>query len=227
MDVSWNPCDDIQAIQRCYRFGQKHSVYTYRLLAAGSCEVRVFERQLARDSLACRIVDNQVSASIHEGSTSSKTSTSNSTLHVWSPECENANEASEIRGSDEALDLAFNSLGSRWIKDIKQYSVILRETAGEDPLPLSSDPVEAVGLRKIRAIAEFNHEIRMRESVDKIKCGNLKGGDQSPKASAAPVVDRSYSMGQTPSSKSDRARVPERKKKKARVGPRSSSSCSC
>ena len=41
MDASWNPVHDLQAIYRSYRFGQRKTVFVYRLLAAQSMEEKV------------------------------------------------------------------------------------------------------------------------------------------------------------------------------------------
>ena len=34
-DPSWNPADDAQAVDRCYRIGQKKPVTVYRFISAG------------------------------------------------------------------------------------------------------------------------------------------------------------------------------------------------
>ncbi|GAB5362745.1 hypothetical protein AAMO2058_000824600, partial [Amorphochlora amoebiformis] len=58
MDVSWNPSHDLQAIYRCLRLGQKsRSVHIYRLISSGTMEQRIYERQLLKQGLAARIVD--------------------------------------------------------------------------------------------------------------------------------------------------------------------------
>ena len=47
-DTSWNPAHDNQAMARVWRDGQTRPVTIYRLLAAGTVEEKVFQRQLLK-----------------------------------------------------------------------------------------------------------------------------------------------------------------------------------
>lgn len=44
MDPDWNPANDNQAVDRCYRIGQKKDVIVYRLVSIGGLEELMYRR---------------------------------------------------------------------------------------------------------------------------------------------------------------------------------------
>jgi SWI/SNF-related matrix-associated actin-dependent regulator of chromatin subfamily A member 5 len=46
-DSDWNPQNDLQAIARAHRIGQKKTVQVYRLICGGSVEDQMLVRYLA------------------------------------------------------------------------------------------------------------------------------------------------------------------------------------
>ncbi|PIK38731.1 putative DNA repair and recombination protein RAD54B [Apostichopus japonicus] len=56
-DIDWNPANDLQAMARVWRDGQKKMVYIYRLITAGTIEEKVYQRQISKQGLSGAVVD--------------------------------------------------------------------------------------------------------------------------------------------------------------------------
>eukprot|EP00039_Didymoeca_costata_P005814 m.84872 g.84872 ORF g.84872 m.84872 type:complete len:1200 (-) comp12986_c0_seq2:65-3664(-) len=58
-DPNWNPALDLQAQDRAFRLGQKRDVTVYRLIAAGTIEEHVYNRQLYKQGLSNTATTNE------------------------------------------------------------------------------------------------------------------------------------------------------------------------
>ncbi len=50
---------DLQALYRCYRYGQDKPVYAYRFLTESTMEEKVYSRCVNKTSLAARVIDQK------------------------------------------------------------------------------------------------------------------------------------------------------------------------
>lgn len=58
-DSTWNTCYEQQALCRIYRHGQIKSCFVYRLIMDKCLEKRIYDRQVNKQGIANRIIDEQ------------------------------------------------------------------------------------------------------------------------------------------------------------------------
>ncbi|XP_076344572.1 DNA repair and recombination protein RAD54B-like [Tachypleus tridentatus] len=58
-DIDWNPANDLQAMARVWRDGQKRQVRVYRLLTTGTIEEKIYQRQVTKQGLSGKVVDSK------------------------------------------------------------------------------------------------------------------------------------------------------------------------
>ncbi|KFQ70066.1 Putative DNA repair and recombination protein RAD26-like, partial [Phaethon lepturus] len=58
-DPTWNPANDLQAIDRAYRIGQYKDVKVFRLISLGTVEEMMYLRQVYKQQLHCAVVGSQ------------------------------------------------------------------------------------------------------------------------------------------------------------------------
>lgn len=64
-DPDWNPANDEQAMARCWRDGQKKQCFIYRLIATGTIEEKIFQRQAHKKALSSCVVDKEEDVEKH------------------------------------------------------------------------------------------------------------------------------------------------------------------
>lgn len=57
-DPDWNPATDLQARERAWRIGQDKNVTIYRLITAGTIEEKIFHRQIFKQLLSSRVLED-------------------------------------------------------------------------------------------------------------------------------------------------------------------------
>ena len=64
-DPDWNPANDEQAMARVWRDGQKKECFIYRMLAVGTIEEKIFQRQTHKKALSSCVVDQEEDVERH------------------------------------------------------------------------------------------------------------------------------------------------------------------
>eukprot|EP01027_Heterolobosea_sp_BB2_P019399 GEZU01027234.1.p1 GENE.GEZU01027234.1~~GEZU01027234.1.p1 ORF type:complete len:587 (-),score=165.81 GEZU01027234.1:83-1843(-) len=58
-DPDWNPSNDLQAMARVWRDGQKKKVFIYRLMSTGTIEEKIFQRQIVKEGLSKTVMSQK------------------------------------------------------------------------------------------------------------------------------------------------------------------------
>ncbi|EDO39293.1 predicted protein [Nematostella vectensis] len=58
-DIDWNPANDLQAMARVWRDGQRRRVVIYRLLTTGTIEEKIYQRQTTKQGLSGAVADDR------------------------------------------------------------------------------------------------------------------------------------------------------------------------
>ncbi|ORX37207.1 P-loop containing nucleoside triphosphate hydrolase protein [Kockovaella imperatae] len=66
-DPAWNPANDLQAMDRAFRIGQKRTVDVYRLIGLGTLEELMYERQVHKQQRARQLNEGTFERRIHQG----------------------------------------------------------------------------------------------------------------------------------------------------------------
>lgn len=165
---SWNPTDDSQAVDRCYRIGQKRPVEVYRFIAAGTVEEKTYEKQIFKDGINRVVTTN--SGSNTERYFDKKDLSS---LFKLAPEgkcelLEKLQSKGRVGDVDASLQKRFFDQHNGVIGLSRHDAVYMEETtpnhsSGETPFS-GATPVKAIG--KSRRALLRNHPERLPVRTD-------------------------------------------------------------
>lgn len=124
-DCCWNPSYDHQAMCRSYRYGQTKPVHVYRLIASGTMEEHVYERQVLKETLALHVVDDR--ASQRQAGVDVEQLFNVSKLKLRQGEGKNALRRDIIKNDDILKCITEDG----WIKEWYQQDTLFRENKEE------------------------------------------------------------------------------------------------
>ena len=61
-DNDWNPATDLQSMSRIHRDGQLKPCFIYRLFTTGCIDEKIFQRQLVKNKLSSKFLDNDATS---------------------------------------------------------------------------------------------------------------------------------------------------------------------
>lgn len=157
-DPDWNPATDLQTMARVWRDGQKKDVFVYRLLATGTIEEKIFQRQLFKSELQIAV--------------ESSTRFSKSSRQSFAPDASNFAKHSNF-SAEELKDL-FGYAG-----DVEYCETLHVLERSQEPLVATGSGVDthsfAQGLihdfKKHQVIREQHPENEKNKSMTRIPCG--------------------------------------------------------
>lgn len=170
LSTSWNPSNDLQAIYRCLRFGQKKTVYVNRLLAKGTVEPKVYYRQISKLGMASSVVDLQHFSRTVSYNQTNDLFTFDSTKHYYKL---------NPKTKDKSLNCLITN-NHKLVSDLKEHDSMLVESV-EDQLTIEE--------RKTVWLAFKNKELGNKSLiVSKSQQNNLKSFKQCKTNSQTPKV---------------------------------------
>ena len=158
-DASWNPTHDTQSIFRIYRLGQTKEVFIYRFLSQGTMEEKIYQRQVNKQSLSQRVVDeHQVERHF--------TNNELSELYAFEPDTD-ASEIPNLPGDDLLKRLLLDC--KKWIVRYHDHESLLEnkldEGLSEEDRKAAWDEYEAERNRAT-LMDNFNREQQFANNVN-------------------------------------------------------------
>ncbi|GAA95684.1 glycoside hydrolase family 47 protein [Mixia osmundae IAM 14324] len=166
-DSDWNPSNDLQAMARIHRDGQKRPCHIYRLLATGTLDEKIFQRQIIKQGLA---------GSLMQGEGSTKTSGKQSgnsksgTSDAFSLDELKAIFALHTETACHTHDL----LGCRCRRGRSRSTT--RSTEAEDSDEEQNEEVTFISAGEIRPSDQKKHLAALKDWTH-IDCQDTDGGD--------------------------------------------------
>lgn len=166
LSTSWNPSNDLQAIYRCLRFGQKKTVYVNRLLAKGTVEPKTYYRQISKLGMASSVVDLQLVNRKVSYDQTNDLFTFDSSRHRFT----------SVKATKDPVLNALMRRNTEFVSDLKEHDSMLVESV-EDQLSVEE--------RKAVWLSFKNKELGIKSLIKPIPLYKLKNSEQHNKTSIA------------------------------------------
>ncbi|EAW10769.1 putative chromatin remodeling complex subunit (Chd3) [Aspergillus clavatus NRRL 1] len=217
MDPDFNPHQDMQALSRAHRIGQKNKVLVFQLMTRGSVEEKIMQIGKKKMVLDHVLIDRMISEEddgrdlesiLRHGAQALFDDDNSGDVHYDSESVDkllDRSQAEQAKTSDETAPESQFSFAHIWANDNQNLDGQLQETEGEDPV-INNTVWEKILQEREQAAAEEARKKAETLGRGKRKRAAVDYGNEAPEASPVKVrqeADGEYKADDAVASESD------------------------